>query len=240
MFVVYTMGRVGTVSVRDALVRTAPYVQIEVSHYITPHGIQDREAFRGRRDDRAHRVQAQLAAGAGGVPYFISLVRDPVARDVSIVMKRAEVGRYQPSNGHALTVLDLQNEFVKHGPGNALGWMDNELGSFLDIDIYATPFDRNLGYQIYELNRGRLLIIRLDQLSRKFPIAMQEFVGFPFCTPVRLNSSCEGPAAEVCDAFRKNLKLDNVLLDTYYSSKFSRHFFSDEELTAFRSKWGRT
>lgn len=239
MMVVYTMGRVGTESIRDAINRTAPYVQVEVAHYLTPDGIRLREAFRGRADDRARRIQGLLGKCQSPVPLYISAIRDPVARDVSIIMKRAEVGRYQSREGAALTISDLEREFIKHGSENVLGWMDKELGSFLDIDVYATPFDKARGYQIYELTRGRLMIIKLDQLTRMFARAMQEFVGVPFCAPVRLNSSCRGPTAEVCDAFRNSLKLDEATLDTYYNSTFARHFFSDDERASFRCKWAR-
>lgn len=109
-FVVYTMGHVGTVSIRDALCRTAPYSQVEVAHYLTIEGIHERENFRGEQDKRSRRVRRFIQESQSLEPLYISAVRDPVARDVTFVTKHAEVGHFKLRAGNALTVDDLQDQ----------------------------------------------------------------------------------------------------------------------------------
>jgi hypothetical protein len=237
IIVIYTMGRVGTVSTRKAIAQTVPYTQLEVAHYLTSDGIAHGEAFRVNADKRSRRIRALLTAEDSPYPLFISLVRDPVARDASFIMKQAQVGRYNRADGESLTTADLEREFVNQGPDDSVGWMERELGTFLDFDVYATPFDREEGYQIYELKRGKLLILRIDDLSRAFSAAMTQFVGCPFSLPTVHNSGKTGPMGGVTSRFSEALVLDGGLLDQYYTSRFARHFYTEAELAKFRAKW---
>ena len=237
MIVIYTMGRVGTVSTRKAIAQTVPYTQLEVAHYLTSEGIADREAFRGSVDKRSHRVRGLLTSTDSPYPLFVSLARDPVARYASFIMKQAQVGRCKRADEESLTTADLKREFVNQGPDDSVGWMERELGTFLDFDVYATPFDREQGYQIYELKRGKLLILRLDDLSRAFSAAMTQFVGCPFSLPTVHNSGKTGPMGGVTSRFSDELVLDDGLLDQYYTSRFARHFYTEAELAKFRAKW---
>lgn len=240
VFIIYTMGRVGTVSLRDAIQRTAPYTHIGVTHYLTETGLRDREAFRGNPDRRSRRIREFLHdSNDSTVPHLITLVRDPVARDVSSVAKEAQVRRYSGTEGSPSNASDLQRAFFSNGPKTSLGWMDEELGAFLGMNPYAVPFSHEQGYQIRDLDRGRLLILKLSSLSRSFSAAMQQFVGCSFADPLVRNNSSDGHMGDVNRAFSKALTLSNDLLDTYYNSRFARHFFTEPEREQMRSRWAK-
>ena len=103
----------------------------------------------------------------------ITLVRDPVARNVSLFFEKLEVPigydwferRKQLSDGELLAELGpLFEEHVLDPGGLArldvdpLHWFDLEMAPVFGVDIFATPFSPERGWQIYEGERARLLL----------------------------------------------------------------------------------
>ena len=110
----------------------------------------------------------------------ITLVRDPVARNVSLFFEKLEVPigydwferRQRLSDDELLS--ELAPLFDRHvlDPGglarldvDPLHWFDFEMAPVFGIDIFASPFSPNVGWQIYEGERARLLLIRTADLS---------------------------------------------------------------------------
>jgi hypothetical protein len=101
---------------------------------------------------------------------MFSLVRAPASHLLSAFFQRVEVNmsaskeRLQRGEVSAQEVADY---FIKYfRPKFPQEWFDKQLKEPFGIDVYAVPFPRAQGYQIFETDRVRLLVIRLEDLSR--------------------------------------------------------------------------
>jgi hypothetical protein len=96
--------------------------------------------------------------------YLIAGVRDPRDRDVAMFFQTAQaLYGVDPEK----TDLDsLYNTFLDQFPLGAVdNWFDDELNRALGIDVFATTFDKDLGF--IQLHRGRInvFVYRLDKLD---------------------------------------------------------------------------
>ena len=147
---------------------------------------------------------------------IITAVRDPVARNISA---KFEFDR-----------LNLHDEMP-------FTWFDDYILHYLDIDVYATPFNRKEGWKIYD---DRLLVIRTEDLTDKLAIALSDFLEVPasrFVVGHRGNGK-EKFGLEY-EKYLAEAKFDKELLDWHYDTKYAKHFYYVRELKEFRKKWSK-
>lgn len=172
----------------------------------------------------------------------VSLVRDPVARNVGAFFHKLD--QYVPdwkkrwSEG-ALPMQEVVQLFIGaseiHHTANQ--WFDVEFKSVLGIDVYAVPFQTEVGYQLYaNPSRVDLLLIRLEDLNRVAAPAVQGFLGFSDFKLYNTNVGDEKDYAEVYRAF-KSTPLPLSYTESVYETRFAHHFYTDAELQAFTRKW---
>ena len=173
---------------------------------------------------------------------IISLVRDPVARNVGTFFHN--IGHYIPNwktrwREDSLSLDEVVESFLNHGElhHTANVWFDVEFKSVLGIDVYAIPFQRQTGYQFYA-NKPRvdLLLIRLEDLDRVADSVMEKFLGLRDFKLYPSNIGDEKDYAEIYRAF-KATPLPLSYVEKTYQVQFARHFYTDEELQAFTRKW---
>lgn len=175
----------------------------------------------------------------------IALVRDPVALNVSGFFQNyrwwpssliAQCKRKEPGYQHAL----LQYFLTSYAHDVPLTWFDLDLQPVFKIDIFATPFPVATGYQTYRSDFADLLLLRLEDLNRCAAAAFPPFLGVDNFAVVRANEADAKWYATTYREFTQTVALPQSYLDRIYNSKFATHFYSEEELQAFRRKWQRT
>ena len=171
----------------------------------------------------------------------ISLVRDPVAKKISTFFQL--IDEYIPDwkkqwESGALKLEDLQKMFFEKAGDNDPGqWFDNQIKPIWGIDIFKTPFDKTSGYHIYTFNpRINLMIIRMEDLNRVAENAFREFMGMESFSIISTNVGKEKPYRKLYEQFKK-LPLPASYLDKEYSSRYARHFYTEDEIAAFRKHW---
>lgn len=172
----------------------------------------------------------------------ITLVREPVARNVgaffqnlwSIIPDWRE--RYAKGN---LTIEELQKVFisamsVQNAP---VAWFDEQLKPVFYVDVFSIPFPAEQGYYIYpETIRGRVLLIRLEDLNRIGPHAIKEFLELDEFELHNINIGENKEYAEIYKAFKsKPLPLDYV--QKTYEIKVATHFYTPAEIAEFTRRW---
>jgi hypothetical protein len=174
---------------------------------------------------------------------IISLVRDPVAQRVSSVFQ--VINEYIPDwqQQFARGELTLENiqktlfegeEFDFHGLDS---WFDEQLKPVWGLDVYRLPFDCIQGYHIYRPSSTlNLMIVRLEDLDSVAQQAFYEFIGIENFSIVSTNTGKEKPYRELYGQF-KALPLPAEFVEAAYETRYARHFYTDEELQAFRKKW---
>ncbi|MEM7768254.1 MAG: putative capsular polysaccharide synthesis family protein [Pseudomonadota bacterium] len=237
--IVYTMGKVASSAISTAIRRTGRLV-----HDI--HTLNDetlmremRKAVDENRFPNPH-FCVSMAWKAREITIrqravYISLVRDPVARNISAYFQnlwrfvdkldggdRAEVDAY---------VDDFINRYPHHFPVN---WYDREYKEFLDIDIYAGVFRTQNGYQLS--HHERVVIFRVDTPDEVKSRILTKVLGFDVEVQ-RANEAAEKAYSDDYEAVRALVQLEAPLLDQIYGSQFVRHFWDDDEIEAMRARW---
>jgi hypothetical protein len=116
-------------------------------------------------------------------------------------------------------------------------WLDKELKDVLGIDVYATPFLKAKGYQIYHVELADVLLIKLEMFNHCAEDAFKEFLGIETFTMCQSNIASDKQYAKIYQDFVQSLKLPDSYFDTMYNSKYIHHFYTNEEIHRFMTKW---
>jgi hypothetical protein len=180
----------------------------------------------------------------------VTLVRDPVARDVSSFFQNLrsiapfDLERRRRTTSPAAIAEELWPRFAatyierEENPAVMAGydWFDDELKAVLGVDVYSSPFPHDLGYQVVTGSKARVLLIRVEDLDRVGLDALEEFLGIRFPRLVVANTVEEKAVGELSSAF-KELPFPRDYLDRAYGSRLARHFYTTDELIRFSSRW---
>jgi hypothetical protein len=193
------------------------------------------------------------SAPAGTVWDVVTLVRDPVRRNVSSFFQNLELMfdfwpadelKSRSAGDVAARLVELFVDSyiagkspVEYDDGDPLTWFDEELKPVFGVDVFATPFPVSQGYEIYGGPSSRVLLLRLEDLDRVANAAFKDFLGAGLSRVVRRNDASDKVYADLYRRFRQLLKLPSQYLDRMYSSRYSRHFYTAEELASLRCCW---
>ena len=240
---VFQMGKVGSTAVYDSL-RSAGLREVEQVHVLTRF---DELEARVRTDfpaprptlreiDRGRELRRRLDAAPEEPWTVVSLVRDPVARNVSAFFQ--SVTELVPHAREAPDVDELVEAFGSLFPhDDVLIWFPTQFVPVLGIDVFAVPFDHHAGYQRYESAHARAVVIRAEDLDASWSAATRELFGRSMPRLPRSNQSADKWYAPLLPEFRRRLRLSDAYLDRMYDSTVARHFYRPEELARFRSRW---
>jgi Putative capsular polysaccharide synthesis protein len=182
---------------------------------------------------------------------IITLVRDPIAKNLSSFFQNLEnmLGYDYRHNLQIKSTEDIICDLTKllheHYLGDntkriasdPLTWFDLELKSVFSIDVFATEFPTDKGYKIYESPRTKVLLLKLEDINRCAGDAFREFMGIENFMLLRSNIGTRKVYSELYETFLKAIHLPQHYIDRVYQSKYSRHFYSAQEIEAFRAKW---
>jgi hypothetical protein len=252
--IVYQMAKVGSSSVVASLKYTYAQLGLPVKVYHT-HSLNHLDEIEANAMTRPN-PEVQLPTMQGNRALrklidqnqrktwkLISLVRDPVARNVAwffhkldlLVPDWREKWKQDSLSLEQLQELFLDRNQVDHKSPET--WFDNEMLAVFSIDVFAEPFPTSLGYKIYEGSpRASLLLIRLENLSACAPKAMKEFLALDDFLLISSNMGDDKAYAEVYRTFRR-LPLPRTYVEEIYSTRLARHFYSEQEIEKFTGVW---
>jgi hypothetical protein len=242
--VIYQMGKVASTSLQHSLTTMGLDVPIYQLHFM---GQLD-EIETWVRDKRANAAperlmlrRARYVANAihsheWKQVFMISLVRAPAQQLLSAFFQRPEVNmsayreRLQRGEVSAQEVADYFLKYFR--PGFPQEWFDKQLKEPFGIDVYATEFDRAKGYQFYEHDNIRLVVIRYEDLSRCVTEVMREFLGIPNFALAPANVGEEKKYGELYREVRRILRWTPERLDELHTTRYAQHFYTPQELEA--------
>ena len=132
-------------------------------------------------------------------------------------------------------IIELsKREFI-----GAVKWFTNELQTVTNIDVYAVPFDRSAGYQIYENERFRVLLIRFEDLRRVASEALGSFFSVPSPPLHEKNVGDRKAYSDLYRRFKADAVFPDSVLDFAYESQLAQHLYNPEEIAGFRARWSR-
>jgi len=189
--IIHSMGKTGTTSIKESF--TLAHIPFLYAHYLNGPHIPEKLTL----DDNFY--------------YVISPIREPVRRNISAFFENY----YQQGKA---TMSDFIHNYPHHVP---LLWFDREIKGFWGVDVYEEEFDVDRGWQIYEAEKARILVIRMEIRMENFSVWSQAYQAL---------TSDEAP--ELVHTHRTDdLEYRRFLKEEYSDfitqSKYARHFYSD-------------
>jgi hypothetical protein len=263
---VYQMGKVGSKTVVNSLGKAGIGRRIYHIHFLSPALVkvyeQKRRKYLGTSREGALQhiwqysyLRKCIEKDISGKRWkVITLVRDPVARNLATFFENIEVvsvdfGKdwvlnseeygFQISvpNNDLNELINLFFEKCRHN--TPLEYYDREFKAIFDIDVYATQFPTSKGYEIYTGKHADVLLIRLEDLNQCISSAIKEFLDINNLTLLDKNIGEQKDYADLYKNFKNHIRLPDSYLDKLYRSKFCTHFYEEEEISRFRSRWSK-
>jgi hypothetical protein len=240
------MGKVGSQAVTASL--DAAGLRTAHVHFFSRAGLRRAEQVYEASWDPARlpwhvwegrRTAARLRSGER--LDIVTIVRDPVARNVSSFFQVAdlqygiELGALEDAGAFDEVTRLFLETFDEHEV--PLRWLDDELAAATGIDVYESDFDVERGWVVVEGARARVLVLRTDRLGDTFTAAVEAFLGRPGIALLQRNVSADKATGELYNEFRRCARLPDAYLDQMYNSRLARHFFDDDELAEMRRLW---
>jgi len=238
LVLVYQMGKVGSQSVNYALLEIGFF---PVVHF---HYLKDL-----KREKKHHYIWVAYALALEWPIKVITLVRDPVARNVSSFAH--DFSSYFGSNMQDHSLQKLGNKFWvwdRHFDG--INWFDKEFKNVLGVDIYDCPFDKEAGFSIYrsrdskiKYNQGltqknfEILIMKIELRNEIREDIIKEFLNITEFSQKYYNVASDRSYKGNYQEFVQWVKFPQSYLNEQYNSKFTQHFYTKREIANFERRW---
>ncbi|MDJ0844898.1 putative capsular polysaccharide synthesis family protein [Crocosphaera sp.] len=82
-----------------------------------------------------------------------------------------------------------------------------------------------------------LLLIRTEDINSKMEEAIKEFMNIEEFKLSNANVANNKKYANKYKRFQQSIKLPESYIEEMYDSKYTRHFYSEEEIENFKAKW---
>jgi hypothetical protein len=248
--VIYQMGKVGSSAVYESLKKAGIANPVYQVHFLSYSNLDEVERYYqsvGAKIDilaaRFWRSLRHKLDRTKGSTYLISLVREPVAREISDVFHNMASHHRELVTGTGDVNIEKTVDFLgahfadfDETTDYACTWFDREILDSFGIDVYASPFDHSRGFSIITNGRAKLLLIRMEDLSNVFGVAMREFMGLSVPL-VRSNESASKRYFKAYQAVLQKFALQTVAGKKIYDSRYAQHFYPADVRSRLVAKW---
>lgn len=237
---IYTMGKVGSSTIKKNLTEQYPWVTVFHVHFLSDHWVKEilpnEDPFFHGNIREAESIYNYLKKNPGTKIKIITLTREPLVRDISDIFQNWK-GRLKGKTITDLTLEEIKSDFDRNQHEYTLNWFDTEFKNYLGFDIYSVPFNKEKGYSIYETPKADILCFQLEKLNDCMEEATGKFLGYPVRMSATTNLSENKEGSNLYKGMTGNYAASPEKLDRIYNSKFVQHFYSDADISRFRKKW---
>jgi hypothetical protein len=240
--IVYQMGKVASTSITASLRRLRGLPVFHV-HRLCRENIEALNARREQKEftrlpvDAVGAKLAELVIDAGRPAKIITLVREPIGRNISAYFENLEERHgYKVYEQKSIASL-IEDFLVRYPHSQPLTWFDKEFKKALGIDIYEFPFPLETGFSTISTAQFDVLVLRCDLPDDVKARCVGEFIGRSDFRLIQKNVSRDKPYAKQFLDFKENIRLPQAYVEKMLTSRFCCHFFGAEERDALRAKW---
>ncbi len=260
--IVYQMGKVGSTTILKTLKASELDNPIYHIHDLKQETLKKDEKhyknlFRGHYRHRirpfhlweSQYLRSRLEKGNTKKWKIITVVRDPVARNISAffqtLQSEVDLDYHQflsMNNSQTQKVIEeLIDIFLNRIRWHdyPLKWLDAELQDVLGIDVFASAFPTAKGYKIYRTKHINLLLLRLESLRDSARDAFKEFLDIDQFSLIKANIGSEKPYSDIYKKFKDRFFLPDIYIEKMYTSKYMKHFYTEEEISQFKEIWNK-
>jgi len=239
---IYQPGKVGSSTVYATLLRYLPPEDIVQLHFLS-------EDFKNRvrgnpkykwHIDQTMKAEKLRAENPTLTIKIISLVRDPVSRNISDFFQNPQNYLEDGQELEGLSIGQMLKIYQKNSSYDyILNWFDKEFSRYTGIDVYKHAFDQLSGYSIFSDKDYDVLILRMEDLDRSLGVALREFLGIDASSLQDANRASSRRTSALYEQFRGKISFSKQELEEVYSSKYAKQFYeSDRE--KLMQKWSNS
>lgn len=241
--IIYTMGKVGTITLHTSLLNAGVYFLKETHHfqpskrrYPYPSTLQ-RSIHRGRTMERRlfypwlfRRPRVRC----------VTMVREPLGRLISIYLYTAQ-WRLGPALGNA-SLDELITNFPRvfdHDYAHLLVpnlFFSSEIKPHLGIDIYRHASPRDTGSITIKQGRFNLLMMKLEMPDGQKAKALTDWMGRSISI-TRRNTAKEAGYDDLYSEFKRRVRIPYRYAEAMYRSSYMHHFYTPAERARFWKRW---
>ncbi len=252
---VYTMGKVASTSIAQSIKQSgiscydvhsiAPDRYLSVLRNIGTNpdlvakAEQRRRFFRRRTSDRLFVVPGHLIDSLAVMQAvidkrpikFISLIREPISRNISAVFQNLPKRLLQQPD----EVLQRLRRYSIRLPDD---WFERDFRSVTGIDALSMEHDRSADH--FRLSSGRfdVVIMKMDVPDSRKSTILSEFLG----RPIEITRANEARDKGYYEMYKSLLASPSAIREDFVQEclnlKYFKAFFSDEERRAVAEKFG--
>ncbi|MEL6978254.1 MAG: putative capsular polysaccharide synthesis family protein [Pseudomonadota bacterium] len=251
LVLIYQFGKVGSTAIKTLLTAEGGF-DVRHVHFMSDANrrlFQDFSAHHGRPttggafDAYAETRRAMEAAQSVSI---ITGARDIVPLTLSNVVQNPEIWL---GAGCELTAAAVAAEIEgaltaprpHHYPSIYLNhfirrWFDVELRALTGVDVLASPFPTERGYQIYRAGKTQALLIRHENMAAA-PAALSAFLDREFNALPSANTGATKPLGAAYERAKRELRLAPEFLSTLQRFPWMQALYSDEERARSARRW---
>jgi hypothetical protein len=168
----------------------------------------------------------------------ITMVREPVSTVVSDWWENNRKN-YDPAECDEKLLFGRLREFIGRSIHGRLDWFDNELKRTLNFDVYTRKFDKKKGFSFYSPSKDApdVLVVKLEKLKECYTDALGKIFDEVDIPLGHARTAGQKANYRYYQHIKNSVKLPEKLLDEIYGSKYTRHFYTDEEIRGYRRKY---
>src|SRR5581483_2063064 len=191
--------------------------------------------------DEGRALRRMIDSGRWASWSIVTMVRAPIPRALSAFFENVDsyvADFWARWKAQTLTFEELNNVFFhRYRDDSLIHWFDDQVRDVFGIDVFASPFPSEQGYAIYQGNKARLLLLRLEDMERRGAKAFCEFFGLNHFQPMMKNVGERKAYGELYRQFLDQLRLPPEYIQEIHSSRYARHFYTPQELDASVARW---
>lgn len=224
MIFIYQPPKVGSTSIHESILAAGKYA-------LHVHKLREIQYSDGNIKKMAQMHSARI----------ISLVRDPVARAVSLLwfsLRRKKPFHSAFESGRADSFESIQKDYFYDGFENQeFQWFDEELKEVFGIDIYKYPFDREHGYSIIKQDNLQVMLLTTEKIN-ELEDEIGKFLGIDNFKLETKNSAAQSDYRFAYAEYKKKVRFKKSMLDRVYrDNPYIRHFYTEEMIDDFYHRW---
>lgn len=244
--IVYSAPKTASAAVYKAL-RRAPRLLVFKSHTLRPGHWRRRRldpawqpGWTGMWRDHWHTDQLlhQLVIRPARPSRFITLVRDPVAANISGFVYFTEYwfpGRPTPDILAGMTDDQLTTAFFERYPHHiSTDWLNLEPRATLDINPLESPFPHEQGHTTLRRGPFELLILRTETPDHTKSTAIARFLNIAPIPIPRFNTAADYGLRETIRRLRAIVARHHDYIEQHLNHPTTAHFWSPAERDAMR------
>lgn len=165
---------------------------------------------------------------------IISGVRDPYSRNVSAFFEQAH---YFGGLDVGMNLREVREEFDRLCDFFApINWFDEEIYKVTGINVYDYSFNKDKGFVSIKKGKYKIFIYRLDKLN-ELGKELKKFIDSPSFEIVSTNFTADSLYSSISKKFASYYKYASNISNVYAESKYMKHFYTETEVENLKTRW---